>query len=71
MRTLHRRGVRAYLTFNTSRSSSTSWPKPRAIGCIAEAGVDALIVQDIGVLWLARDRRARAARLHANQHHQR
>jgi U32 family peptidase len=54
VRTLHRRGVRAYLTFNTLVFEHELAEAARAIGCIAEAGVDALIVQDIGVLRLAR-----------------
>src|ERR1700690_59836 len=53
MRTLHRRGVRGCLTFNTLVFEHELAEAARAIGCIAEAGVDALIVQDIGVLKLA------------------
>jgi U32 family peptidase len=54
MRTLHRRGVRGYLTFNTLVFEHELAEAARAIGAIAEAGVDAIIVQDIGVLKLAR-----------------
>jgi U32 family peptidase len=54
MRTLHRRGVRGYLTFNTLVFEHELAEAARVIGCIAEAGVDAIIVQDIGVLKLAR-----------------
>jgi U32 family peptidase len=54
MRTLHRRGVRGCLTFNTLVFEHELAEAARALGCIAEAGVDALIVQDIGVLKLAR-----------------
>jgi putative protease len=54
MRTLHRRGVRGYLTFNTLVFEHELAEAARVIGSIAEAGVDALIVQDIGVLKLAR-----------------
>ena len=54
MRTLHRRGVRGYLTFNTLVFEHELAEAARAIGSIAEAGVDALIVQDIGMLRLAR-----------------
>src|SRR5258706_4536503 len=54
MRALHRRGVRGYLTFNTLVFEHELIEAARVIGCIAEAGVDALIVQDIGVLKLAR-----------------
>ena len=54
MRTLHRRGVRGYLTFNTLVFEHELAEAARAIAAIAEAGVDAIIVQDIGVLKLAR-----------------
>ncbi len=54
MRTLHRRGVRGYLTFNTLVFEHELAEAARVIGSIAEAGVDAIIVQDIGVLKLAR-----------------
>ena len=53
MRTLHRRGVRGCLTFNTLVFEHELTEAARAIAAIAEAGVDALIVQDIGVLKLA------------------
>jgi len=53
MRTLHRRGVRGCLTFNTLVFEHELAEAARALGSIAEAGVDALIVQDIGVLKLA------------------
>jgi putative protease len=54
MRTLHRRGVRGYLTFNTLVFEHEIPEAARLIGSIAEAGVDALIVQDLGILKLAR-----------------
>ena len=54
MRTLHRRGVRGYLTFNTLVFEHELAEAARAIGSIAEAGVDAVIIQDIGILRLAR-----------------
>jgi putative protease len=54
MRTLHLRGVRGYLTFNTLVFEHELAEAARVIGSIAEAGVDAIIVQDIGVLKLAR-----------------
>src|ERR1700691_1426834 len=53
MRTLHRRGVRGCLTFNTLVFEHELTAAARALASIAEAGVDALIVQDIGVLKLA------------------
>lgn len=55
MRTLHRRGVRGYVTFNTLVFEHELSEAARAIASIAEAGVDALIVQDFGVLRLARE----------------
>src|SRR3954452_25148132 len=55
MRTLHRRGVRGYLTFNTLVFEHELREATRAIAAIAEAGVDALIVQDLGILRLARE----------------
>lgn len=54
MRTLHQRGVRGYLTFNTLVFEHELVEASRAIAAIAEAGVDALIVQDLGILRLAR-----------------
>jgi putative protease len=53
MQTLHRRGVRGCLTFNTLVFEHELAEAARALGSIAAAGVDALIVQDIGVLKLA------------------
>jgi putative protease len=55
MRTLHRRGVRGYLTFNTLVFEYEVAEAARALGSIAEAGVDAIIVQDLGILRLARE----------------
>src|SRR5580658_5600812 len=54
MRTLHGRGVRGYLTFNTLVFEHELAEAARAIAAVAEAGVDALIVQDLGILRLAR-----------------
>ena len=49
MRTLHRRGVKGYVTFNTLVFDHES-TKPRApSAAIAEAGADAIIVQDLGI----------------------
>ncbi len=53
MRTLHRRGVRGYLTFNTLVFEHELEEAARAIAAIAEAGVDALIIQDPGIARLA------------------
>ncbi len=54
MRTLHGRGVRGYLTFNTLVFEHELAEAARTIAAIAEAGTDALIIQDLGVLKLAR-----------------
>src|ERR687889_432241 len=45
MRTLHRRGVRGYLTFNTLVFDSELREAAHALAEIAEAGADAIIVQ--------------------------
>ena len=54
MRTLHRRGVRGFVTFNTLVFEHELAEAARAIAEIAEVQADALIVQDYGVLRLAR-----------------
>lgn len=54
MKTLHRRGVRGYLTFNTLIFGHELAEASRAIEAIANAGTDAVIVQDIGMAQLAR-----------------
>lgn len=53
MRTLHQRGVRGYVTFNTLIFESELQEAARVIGQLAEAGVDALIVQDYAAVRLA------------------
>src|SRR5579872_6337087 len=55
MRTLHRRGVRGYITFNTLVFEHELDAAAKAIAQIAEAGADALIVQDYAVLRMARE----------------
>lgn len=55
MCTLHGRGVRGYLTFNTLVFEHEIAEAARVLGSIAEAGVDAIIVQDLGVLRMARE----------------
>jgi len=55
MCTLHRRGVRGFVTFNTLVFEHELEEAARAIASIASAGTDALIVQDLGVARLARD----------------
>src|SRR6202790_175076 len=54
MRTLHGRGVRGYITFNTLVFEHELREAGRTIAAIAEAGADAMIVQDYGVVRLAR-----------------
>jgi putative protease len=54
LRTLHRRGVRGYVTFNTLVYNSELSEAAEALANIAEAGADAIIVQDLGVLKMAR-----------------
>src|SRR5262244_1156918 len=53
MQTLHRRGVRGYLTFNTLIFDHELREAARGVAAIAGAGVDAIIVQDVGVARLA------------------
>ncbi|HWF11584.1 MAG TPA: DUF3656 domain-containing protein [Bryobacteraceae bacterium] len=55
MRTLHRRGVRGYVTFNTLIFENELDEAARMGARIVEAGADALIVQDLGILRLLRD----------------
>ncbi len=52
--TLHRRGVKAFVTFNTLVFEHELSEAARVLGSIAEAGADAIIVQDVGILKLAR-----------------
>ncbi len=55
IRTLHGRGVRGYLTFNTLVFEHELAIAAKTIAAVAEAGVDALIIQDPGILRLARE----------------
>lgn len=53
MRVLHRRGVRGYITFNTLIFEHELREAARVAAAIVEAGADALIIQDLGILkWL-------------------
>ncbi len=52
MRTLHRRGVKGYVTFNTLVFDHEMEAAVRAIAAIAAAGADAFIVQDVGIAQL-------------------
>src|SRR5690242_10728345 len=54
MRTLHRRGVKGYVTFNTLVFDSELQSAARALAAIAEAGADAILVQDWAAVALAR-----------------
>jgi putative protease len=54
MRALHQRGVRGYVTFNSLVFDHELSEAARTLAAIAEAGTDAIIVQDLGVLKLAR-----------------
>jgi len=55
MRTLHTRGARGYLTFNTLVFDSELRAAAQAVERIADAGVDAVIVQDVGVARMVRE----------------
>jgi len=52
MHTLHRRGVKGYVTFNTLAFEHEMEEAARAIAAIAAAGADAFIVQDVGIAQL-------------------
>ena len=71
MRTLHGRGVRGYVTFNTLIFEHELREAARTGAAIVEAGADALIIQDPGILRLDARRGAgcRTSRQHANEHH--
>lgn len=53
MRTLHERGVKGYVTFNTLVFNHELGEATRSLAAIAAAGADAIIVQDIGIAQLA------------------
>ena len=73
MTTLHRRGVKGFITFNTLVFEHELKEAARVIAAIAESGADALIVQDLGIVKLATADCARAgtAWQHADEYHQR
>src|SRR4026207_1169325 len=54
MRTLHQRGVRGYITFNTVVFDHELTEAARSLAKIIEARADALILQDLGIAQLAR-----------------
>lgn len=53
LQTLHRRGVKGYVTFNTLVFDSELTEAAQALAAIVEAGADAIIVQDVGIAQLA------------------
>src|ERR1700683_1103201 len=55
MRTLHTRGVHGFVTFNTLVFEHELEEAARTIAAIARTGADALIVQDYGIVRLARE----------------
>ncbi len=55
MRTLHRRGVKGYVTYNSLVFDSELPQAARGLASIAEAGADAIIVQDLAVVKLAQE----------------
>lgn len=55
MGTLHKRGVRGFITFNTLVFEHELDEAAHSIAALAEAGADALIVQDWGIVKLARE----------------
>src|SRR5579871_4078779 len=54
LRTLHDHGVRGYVTLNTLVFDDELPALERAVRACAEAGADAVIVQDLGVLRMVR-----------------
>ncbi|MEZ4664104.1 MAG: U32 family peptidase [Caldilineaceae bacterium] len=55
MRTLHGRGVKGYVTFNTLVFDHELEEAVRALAAIAAAGADSIIVQDVGIAQLAHE----------------
>src|ERR671936_470866 len=55
LKTLHQRGVRGYITFNTLVFEHELEAAAETIAALARAGIDALIVQDYGIVRLARE----------------
>ena len=54
LRTLHARGVKGYVTFNTLIFDNELQSAARALAAMAEAGADAILVQDWAAVALAR-----------------
>lgn len=55
LRTLHTRGVKGYVTFNTLIFDNELREAARGLAAIAEAGADAIIVQDWAAVKMARE----------------
>jgi putative protease len=55
MQTLHRRGLRGYATLNTLVFSDELAAFERLVEAVADAGVDAVLVQDVGAARLVRE----------------
>jgi U32 family peptidase len=53
MHTLHRRGVKGYVTFNTLVFDHELAEAAKTLAAIASAGADSIIVQDVGIAQLA------------------
>src|SRR5213083_404570 len=53
LQTLHRRGVKGYVTFNTLIFDEEIGEALKGLEAIALAGADAIIVQDVGVAKMA------------------
>src|ERR1051326_4501713 len=54
MEFLHRRGVKGYITFNTLIFENELVEAEERLRAIIGTGVDAAIVQDVGICWLIR-----------------
>jgi len=65
MRTLHRRGVKGYVTFNTLVFDHELETAVQSIAAIAAADADAFIVQDVGIAQLVQ-RIAPSAEVHGS-----
>jgi U32 family peptidase len=65
MQTLHARGVKGFVTFNTLVFDHELCEAEQALALIAEAGADAIIVQDVGIAQIAR-RIAPALEIHGS-----
>jgi putative protease len=53
MRTLHQRGVKGYVTFNTLVFDHELSAAATTLAAIAASGADSIIVQDVGIARLA------------------